>query len=71
MRLIIAREAADLLAIRLPRLYELARLNVIPHVRLGPRQIRFDPDLLKKFAEAGGIVVPKNERRQDEGEQWP
>src|SRR5207245_6748530 len=29
MRLIIAREAADLLAIRLPRLYELARLNVI------------------------------------------
>lgn len=54
MRLITAKEASEILAIRLPRLYELVRLNVVPYVRLGPRQLRFDPERLAEWSSNGG-----------------
>jgi excisionase family DNA binding protein len=56
MRLITAKEASEALGVALPRVYELARLNLIPSIRLGPRQIRFDPDSLEEWAKRGGIV---------------
>lgn len=54
MRLINAKEACVILGIRLARLYELARLGIIPSVRLGLRQIRFDPDVLAAWSKSGG-----------------
>ena len=54
MRLITAKQASEILGIRLPRLYELVRLSVVPCVRLGQRQIRFDPDRLQDWSTRGG-----------------
>ena len=49
MSLIGAKEASDLLGVRLPRLYELTRLRKVPFVRFGERQLRFDPEILKAW----------------------
>jgi excisionase family DNA binding protein len=56
MSLIQAKRASEVLSVSLARLYELARLGVIPVVRLGPRQIRFDEDALTEWAKRGGLV---------------
>lgn len=53
-RLITAHQAADLLSIRLHRLYELVRADQIPHVRLGDRQLRFHPVVLEQWILNGG-----------------
>jgi excisionase family DNA binding protein len=49
MRLITAKEACESLGIRLPRLYQLSREGRVPCVRLGVRQLRFDPEILKAW----------------------
>jgi len=51
MRLINAKQASKLLGVRLPRLYELTRLKRVPFVRLGERQLRFDPELLAAWSK--------------------
>lgn len=56
MSLIQAKRASEVLSVSLARLYELARLGVIPVVRLGPRQIRFDEEALTLWAKQGGWV---------------
>ena len=56
MRLITARQVSETLSVPLPRVYELARLRVIPFVRLGPKQIRFDEDELAAWAKSGGAL---------------
>jgi excisionase family DNA binding protein len=56
MSLIQAKRASEVLSVSLARLYELARLGVIPVIRLGPRQIRFDEDTLTEWAKRGGLV---------------
>ena len=56
--LINARAASELLGLRLPRLYELARLRVVPFVRFGPKQIRFDPEVLAEWSKGGGLITP-------------
>jgi excisionase family DNA binding protein len=55
MKLIQAKRASELLSVSLQRLYELARLGIVPVVRLGPRQIRFDEDALIAWARSGGL----------------
>lgn len=55
MRLINAKQAAEILGVRLPRLYELTRLRVVPFVRFGPKQIRFDPEVLAEWTRQGGL----------------
>jgi excisionase family DNA binding protein len=57
MRLITAKEASEILGVRLARLYELVRLKVVPYVRLGPRQIRFDVEVLTAWSKSGGSVM--------------
>jgi excisionase family DNA binding protein len=56
MSLIQAKRASEVLSVSLARLYELARLGVIPVVRLGPRQTRFDEDALTEWVKRGGLV---------------
>jgi excisionase family DNA binding protein len=62
MRLIKAKEAAELLDLRLPRLYELTRQRLIPSVRVGEKAIRFDEAALKEFIQRGGISVSTDQR---------
>lgn len=59
MRLITAKEASEILGVRLARLYELVRLKVVPHVRLGRRQIRFDVEVLTAWSKSGGSAETK------------
>lgn len=64
MHLITAKQAAEILGLRLPRLYELTRMRVLPFVRFGPKQIRFDPDVLAEWTKQGGAIqtgsAPRN-----------
>ena len=60
MRLVQAKRASEVLSVSLARLYELARLGVIPVVRLGPRQIRFDEDALTEWVKNGGLAAQGN-----------
>ncbi len=68
MRLIKAQEPSEILGVRLPRLYELVRLKAVPFVRLGDRQIRFDPELLaswiKREATTNGARGNHSEEQQ-------
>ena len=43
-----------MLNIRVQRLYELVRQRMIPYVKLGARQLRFDEDELAAWAKRGG-----------------
>lgn len=60
MRLIQAKRASEVLSVSLARLYELARLGIIPVVRLGPRQIRFDEEALTEWVRQGGLPSEGN-----------
>jgi excisionase family DNA binding protein len=56
VRLVNAKQASEILGLRLPRLYELARMRVVPFVRIGPKQIRFDPEALAEWTKQGGAI---------------
>lgn len=64
MKLITAKELADFWQMPLARVYELARSGVLPVVRMGERQIRFDEAALKEWIARGGNVTVG--RRADE-----
>jgi excisionase family DNA binding protein len=59
MKLITAKAASEMLNIRLQRLYELVRRGLIPHVKVGIRQLRFDSDELIAWTKRGGAVETK------------
>jgi excisionase family DNA binding protein len=67
MRLINAKQAALLLDVRLPRLYELARRGVVPSIRLGEKQIRFSEPALNAFIERGGYARSRERHESKEG----
>jgi excisionase family DNA binding protein len=56
MQLIDAKQASEMLGLRLARLYELVRTKGVPHVRVGARQLRFDPQELQQWVRLGGTV---------------
>jgi excisionase family DNA binding protein len=56
MRLLTAKEVSVAMRIPLARVYELARQNLMPCVRMG-RQIRFDENALREWAARGGKVA--------------
>lgn len=65
MKLITIKEAAEMLSISAPRLYQLARAGVLPggvQVRLG-RQLRFDADALREWVRSGGQALRGGWRR--------
>lgn len=53
-RILIADEVAELLRVDRQRVYELARRNAIPVIRLGERQYRFDAAAIRQWIERGG-----------------
>lgn len=56
---------SELLDIPKARVYELVRENVLPAVRIGARQIRFDEDMLREWIERGGNVPTDAERASE------
>jgi excisionase family DNA binding protein len=64
MRLLTAKDVSTAMQIPLSRVYELARLKLIPSVRMG-RQVRFDEAKLREWAENGGSYLTKDNVRND------
>lgn len=54
MRLLDAKEVAEILQVSLPRVYKLTRRGILPSVRIGPKQIRYEETRLMKWIEYGG-----------------
>jgi len=54
MRLLNAKEVSEILHVSVSRVYELCRRGVLPHVRLGARQIRFDESRLWECLQLAG-----------------
>jgi excisionase family DNA binding protein len=51
---LVADEVAEMLRVDRQRVYELARRNAIPVIRLGERQYRFDAEAIRRWMERGG-----------------
>ncbi len=56
MRLLTASEVAPVLRVPTARVYELARLRMIPAITLGERQVRFDEAALREWIATGGFT---------------
>lgn len=56
-KLVGAHEIAELLDVSTQRVYEMARQNLVPHVRLG-RIVKFDPERVGEWISAGGQALP-------------
>jgi excisionase family DNA binding protein len=62
MRLLTAKQASEVLQVKLPRVYELAR-GILPPgvvVRIG-RQVRFDEESLSSWLANGGTAINCNQ----------
>jgi excisionase family DNA binding protein len=55
MRLLTAKQVADTLQVKLARVYQMSRENLLPTVRLG-RQVRYDEETLRAWIRDGGSV---------------
>jgi len=51
MRFLNVREVAEILGVPVGRVYTLVQKGILPHVRLGQRQIRIPEEALRKWAE--------------------
>jgi len=63
-QILVADEVAEMLRVDRQRVYELARRNAIPVIRVGERQYRFDAEAIRQWIERGGNV----EKKEGEGE---
>ena len=57
--ILIADEVAEMLRVDKQRVYELARRNAIPVIRIGERQYRFDAEAIRQWIERGGRVAKR------------
>jgi len=62
-KLITLVQCAEVIGVTYSRMAELARIGMVPVVRLG-RQIRIDPDKLAAFIDQGGKPLPGGWRRE-------
>ncbi len=53
-QILLADEVAEMLRVDRQRVYELARRNAIPVIRLGERQYRFDAEAIREWIGRGG-----------------
>lgn len=58
-----AEPVAEMLGVKVHRVYDLARQDLIPHVKLG-RQVRFDLEKVEAWLEAGGQALPGGWRQE-------
>jgi len=59
-KILVADEVAQMLRVDRQRVYELARRNAIPVIRLGERQYRFDAEAIQQWMTRGGSVVAED-----------
>jgi excisionase family DNA binding protein len=52
-KLLDAKHIADLVGIPVSSIYDLARRNVIPHIRIG-KAVRFQPEKITEWLASGG-----------------
>jgi len=64
MKFLTIQETSEILKISVQRGYELARVGILPVVRLG-RQLRVSEEQLGEFIEKGGKPLPGGWRRQE------
>jgi len=50
--LLSAQDLADVLNVRLTRVYELIHARQIPFTKVGRRQVRFDPVVIRQWLDA-------------------
>lgn len=62
-RLLTVNQVAARLSVSTARCYELARLQILPSIRLG-RQLRFDEEQLQRWIAEGGKALPGGWRRE-------
>jgi excisionase family DNA binding protein len=60
-QILLADEVAKILRVDRQRVYELARRNAIPVIRLGERQYRFDANAIRLWMEQGGSKEGKQQ----------
>jgi excisionase family DNA binding protein len=65
MSLLIAAEVAGILRVSTARVYELVRLRMLPALKIGQRQLRFDEKTLREWIEGGGSCVPVASNRRE------
>jgi excisionase family DNA binding protein len=67
MRLLDAKGLAEILQISKQRVYELTRQGILPSVRIGARQIRFEEERLLRWIENGGGLntINPEDRKSD------
>jgi excisionase family DNA binding protein len=53
-QILVADEVAELLRVDRQRVYELVRRDLIPVIRIGDRQYRFDANAINQWIERGG-----------------
>jgi excisionase family DNA binding protein len=63
MKLLKIRDVAERLDVTTQRAYELARIGVLPAVKIG-RQVRVAPAALDAFIESGGATLPGGWKRE-------
>jgi excisionase family DNA binding protein len=63
MRLLDAKEVAQILKVKPARVYALARAGLLPSVRL-TRQVRFMESSIKEFLERGGTLENQEKERR-------
>ncbi len=61
-KILLAEEVAEMLRVDRQRVYELARRNAIPVIRLGERQYRFDAEAIRQWMACGGRLVESEGR---------
>ena len=54
-RLLTAEEVAGILSVSTARVYDLARRNAIPALKLGQRQVRFDETALRRWIALASV----------------
>lgn len=62
-KLVSVHAVAEMLGVSQQRVYDLARQNILPHVRLG-RVIRFDLEAVEAWINAGGQALPGGWRQE-------
>ncbi len=64
--ILIADEVAEMLRVDRQRIYELARRNAIPVIRLGERQYRFDAEAIRQWMTQGGSTAEGRDNNESE-----
>jgi len=64
--LLTAKEVATEWQIPLARVYELTRQGLIPCLKLGTRQLRYDPEVLRDWKARGGNVKHETQLKPTE-----